>query len=379
VAPARRDHLPDHHRGRRDHRLLRRSGRAAGVALALVGLTAPAAVAGETTLPLDYNQGLAAVPDGIVFSGTDALFRVVAGREVARREGVIAQGIDFNHIGDIAYEGGRLLLPLECFNGFSNTCGRGAIGVADPVTLAWRYHVPLDPLEIQKAMWIANGPDGLLWTQSGNDLLAYRAADVAPGPGTPIHAVRRLAGVLPGAATGGAFLDGRLWLAFQDGLRSVDIATGTVRGESAPAIGAGEAEGLDAFPGLGGGLHWLVASGKALPTFGSDRSRLLTSGTGLGAAGLPARIRVRGRIRRGTLSVTADVFVVGRREPVVGGKVRAGGRSAFTGADGTAELRRLRGSRIRVQVTARGLRARTLTLRNAARRASTARSASASG
>jgi hypothetical protein len=319
------------------------------------------------------------VPDAIVFSGTDALFRVVAGREVARREGVIPAGIDFNHIGDIAFEGGRLLLPLECFNGLSNTCGRGAIGVADPVTLAWQYHVPLDPLEIPKAMWLANGPDGLLWTQSGNDLLAYRATDVAPGPGTPIRAARRLAGVLPGQATGGAFLDGRLWLAFAGGLRSVDLATGAIRGEAAPGIGAGEAEGLDAFPGLGGGLHWLVAPGKALPTYGSDRSRLMTTGTGVGAAGLPARIRLRARIRRGALTLTADVLVVGRREPVAGGTVRAGGRRAFTGADGTAELRRLRGRRIRVTVTAPGLRARTITLRNAARTASTARSASASG
>lgn len=304
---------------------------------------------------------------------------MVAGREVARREGVIPAGIDFNHIGDIAFEGGRLLLPLECFNGFSNTCGRGAIGVVDPVTLVWQYHVPLDPAEIPKAMWLAAGPDGLLWTQSGNDLLAYRAADVAPGDGTPIRAVQRLPGALPGAATGGAFLDGRLWLAFQDGLRSVDVATGAIRGEASPAIGTGEAEGLDAFPGLGGALHWLVAPGKALPTFGSDRSRLLTLGSGPGTPARPARIRARGRVRRGVLTVTADVLVVGRREPVVGGTVRAGGRRTFTDADGTAELRRVRGRRVRVRITAPGLRARTLTLRSAARRASTARSASASG
>jgi hypothetical protein len=45
----------------------------------------------------------------------------------------------YNHVGDIGYQGGRVLLPLECYtpggpNG-ANTCGTGSIGVADPATL----------------------------------------------------------------------------------------------------------------------------------------------------------------------------------------------------------------------------------------------------
>jgi hypothetical protein len=45
----------------------------------------------------------------------------------------------YNHVGDIGYQGGRVLLPLECYtpggpNG-GNTCGTGSIGVADPATL----------------------------------------------------------------------------------------------------------------------------------------------------------------------------------------------------------------------------------------------------
>ena len=76
----------------------------------------------------------------------------------------------YNHIGDIAFEGGRVLLPLECYtfggpNG-GNTCGTGAIGSANPQTLAFDYYVKLDPAEIPKAMWVESHR-GLLWTSSG--------------------------------------------------------------------------------------------------------------------------------------------------------------------------------------------------------------------
>ncbi len=70
----------------------------------------------------------------------------------------------YNHIGDIAYsrrEGGRIILPLECYNPGatpSNTCGTGSFGVADPTTLAWRYSVKLDPRDIPKAMWVRDLP-----------------------------------------------------------------------------------------------------------------------------------------------------------------------------------------------------------------------------
>ena len=77
-------------------------------------------------------------------------------RETGRTDDVIPpsvrMGEGYNHIGDISWdagEGGRLLLPLECYypgepNG-GNTCGTGSIGVADPRTLQWRYYVKLDP------------------------------------------------------------------------------------------------------------------------------------------------------------------------------------------------------------------------------------------
>src|SRR5215208_5026413 len=133
----------------------------------------------------------------------------------------------YNHVGDIGYQGGRVLLPLECYtdggpNG-GNTCGTGSIGVADPATLTFQYYVKLDPAEVPKAMWVEPSPDGeLLWTSSGQDLLAYSAADVtaanaAPGA-APVHSVRRLPGaVSPSGVTGAAFYRGRLLLAGSQG------------------------------------------------------------------------------------------------------------------------------------------------------------------
>ena len=172
------------------------------------------------------------------------------------------------------YQGGRVLLPLECFtsggpNG-GNTCGTGSIGVADPATLTFQYYVKLDPAEIPKAMWVEASPDGqLLWTSSGPDLLAYRAADVTPAnaaPGrAPIRAVRRLPGrraaerghrrgVLPRPAVPRAGAQGTTYQIW-----SVDVTTGARRLELELRNVQGEAEGLVQVPLLGGALHFLVA------------------------------------------------------------------------------------------------------------------------
>jgi hypothetical protein len=105
----------------------------------------------------------------------------------------VKQAESHNHIGDPTWDrgdGGRVLLPLECFvSGVGDTCGTGAFGVADPASLGFRYYVKLDPAEIQKAMWAETSPDGsLIWTSSGDDLLAYRSSEVSeanrapPGP-----------------------------------------------------------------------------------------------------------------------------------------------------------------------------------------------------
>ena len=221
----------------------------------------------------------------------------------------------YNHIGDITWdgqEGGRILLPLECYvpggpNG-GNPCGHGSIGVADPGTLQWRYHVKLDPAEIPKAMWSEVSPDGqLLWTSSGQDLLAYQTAEISPLAAAPEHApirsVRRLEGAVPPSGiTGATFIDGRLYVAGQGGgpfrVYSIDLATGAHRLEIERRI-VGESEGLVTASVKGGTLHWLIQPfnpEQRPPTYGRDHATLLSFGpAGPRGARAPARAAARPR------------------------------------------------------------------------------------
>jgi len=258
-----------------------------------------------TPMPLEYFQGVthqrgprlffAGVFKGLYATDADL-------RETTRNADAIPPAVaaaeGYNHIGDITYDraqGGRVLLPLECYvpgrpNG-GNTCGTGSFGVADPATLAWRYHVKLDPAEIAKAMWVEVSPNGrLLWTSSGRDLLAYRAADVtaanaAPGA-PPIRAVRRLAGAVPPSGiTGAVFIGRRLYVAGQGGgpfaVWSIDVRTGARQLEIERPF-AGESEGLDFARNVLGhkrrSLYWMVMpfdpAGRP-PTFGPGRGALV--------------------------------------------------------------------------------------------------------
>jgi hypothetical protein len=245
---------------------------------------------GVSSIPLSYWQGVTADPArNLYFDGVFAgLYRTTSRlRQTAGNGNVIAMTPEgYNHIGDITWDRGRVLLPLECYvPGVGNTCGRGAIGVADPRTLAWRYYVNLDPAEIPKAMWAERSPDGrLLWTSSGDDLLAYRLSQISPvnaAPAPPIRAARRLRGAVPPSGiTGAAFRGGRLLLAGQDAgllqLYSVDLNSGRRRLEIERDV-AGESEGLMVFRTLGGELHWLVAiadpQGRP-PTYGPENALL---------------------------------------------------------------------------------------------------------
>jgi hypothetical protein len=235
---------------------------------------------GASSIPVTYWQGLTSDPSesnlffvGVfqgLWRGTPQLEQT-AGSPTEIPPGV-KQAEGYNHIGDPTWnpgEGGRVLLPMECFTpGVGNTCGTGAFGVADPTTLAFRYYVKLDPAEIPKAMWAETSPDGsLIWTSSGDDLLAYRSSDVSEanrGPSGPLlHAVRRLPGAVPPTGvTGAVFWRGRLLLAGEANgvyqVWSVNTATGERRLELEMRI-CGESEGLDVIPTLGGELHWLIA------------------------------------------------------------------------------------------------------------------------
>src|SRR3954447_9221626 len=297
---------------------------AALVLAALLGLPAGAQAAdpgrwsltGTTTLPLVYYQGVTTDPAGnLYFDGVYVgLYRTTSAfAETGRNDDVIPPDVHlregYNHIGDISWdraEGGRILLPLECYvpggpNG-GNPCLHGSIGVADPGTLQWRYHVKLDPAEIPKAMWNEVSSDGtLVWTSSGADLLAYGAADISLANGAPahapIHSVRRLKGAVPPTGiTGATFVDGRMLVAGQNGktfrVYSIDLATGARELEIERTI-VGESEGLVTAAAKGGTLSWLIQpfnpEGNP-PTYSPDHATLVTFArrAGAPAPGSPA-------------------------------------------------------------------------------------------
>jgi hypothetical protein len=304
------------------------------------------ALTGASSIPNTYWQGLTSDPAKRrvffvgVFEGlwrTNPSLRQTAGVGIAIPADVKATE-GYNHIGDPTWNRGRVLLPLECYDPGrgGNTCGTGSFGAVDPATLAWEYYVKLDPAEIPKAMWAETSPDGkLVWTSSGNDLLAYRSSGIVAGRTTPLRAARRLAGAVPPTGvTGAVFRGGRLLLAGERNgtyqVWAVDTKSGRRRLELEMRV-CGESEGLDTIPTLGGELHWLIAPSDAgcTLTFGPTSALLhFTPTTGR------KTLRVTATLRRGV----AKVHVTLRGRPVTEARVKFAGASARTGKHGTAKV-----------------------------------------
>jgi hypothetical protein len=214
-----------------------------------------------TSVRIFYYQGMTQDDQGdFYFDGvdnglfkTDSSFNQVAGTtpyipaDVASRD-------KYNHIGAIAFaKGVGVLLPMECYNG-TNCANTGAIGVADPATLGWEYEVKLNPSTIKKAMWAAVSPNGSqLWTSSGSNLLAYDMADISTTHSWPEHAAIKPVRIMknavpPSGVDGGAFYQGRLYLAGTVGnvhqVWSINTSNGARRLEISRTI-VGEQEGID--------------------------------------------------------------------------------------------------------------------------------------
>ena len=280
---------------------------AAAVA-ALVTMAPPAAakdpgrwkLAKVSRIPSEYFQGVAASPKrALFFSGTNGVFGTTGGlTETGRLEPGIPPDVQqtegYDHIGDLDYdlaEGGRLLLPLECYRAGApnagNHCGTGSIGVMDPRTLRWRYYVKLDPADIKKAMWNVVSPDGRwLYTQDGADLLRYDLSQITEANAAPLgpllKPVERVRRAFPfGQATGATFHRDRLLVAEYEQLRfrvwQIDTVTGRRRLEIERTV-AGESEGLAAANLYGGELQWQImpVSFGRPPTYGAGRGALLS-------------------------------------------------------------------------------------------------------
>jgi hypothetical protein len=271
--------------GQYNGRIILRLG-AVAIVMALAVTMAPMASSGGTSAQKDpgrwnlvsttsirifYYQGMTHDGQGnLYFDGiddglfkTDSSFNQLAGTTPYIPATVAARD-KYNHIGAIAYsKTAGVLLPMECYNG-TNCADTGAIGVADPVTLAWKYEVKLDPATIKKAMWAAVSPNGkLLWTSSGNNLLAYSMSDISPAHSWPTHTaikpVKTLTNAVPPSGVdGGAFYGGRLYLAGTVGnvhqVWSIDTSNGTRRLEISRTI-IGEQEGIDFVSQDHGAVH----------------------------------------------------------------------------------------------------------------------------
>jgi hypothetical protein len=356
---------------------------------------------GKTTTPIYYYQGVTSDPArNFYFDGVHVgVYRTDSDlNETARKDDAIPPAVhaseNYNHIGDLTWdarEGGRLLLPVECYYPpAGNTCNTGSFGVADPRTLEWRYYVKADA-ELPKAMWAEVSPDGeLVWTSVQNDLLAYRTADINPANAAPagprIKAVRRMKNVVPpSGVTGAVFFRGRLYVAGSEGRKfqiwSIDLSTGERRLEIERTV-VGESEGIDVQPALGGELHWLIQpyNEESIPTYGITNGTLLhfvprgsEAGSPAGARGrrtprlslkvVPRRPRA-GRKVRFRFRVVAR-YPDGRRRAVRGARVQVAGRRAKTSRRGRARIATTfaRPGRYRVLATKRGMRRATRWIR----------------
>jgi len=318
---------------------------------------------GGSASPDDYRQGLASDPSDsqLFFIGPFQGLRQTS-PQLVQTAGVdkaiptaLRQSVGYNHIGDPTWldgEGGRVVLPMECYNPAqdpSNTCGKGAFGIADPQTLAFRYYVQLDPKFIPKAMWAETSPNGkLIWTSSGNDLIAYSASQVTQANAAPsgpeLKPVKTLAGAVPpSGVTGAVFRHGQLLLAGSQDHDYQVWAVNTKTGDRKLKLEqhfCGESEGLDLFSGLGGRLHWIIApsddSGCTL-TYGPTSALLHF-------VRRPARERYQVRIVDvepytvpGTVSVIVKVTRDGGH-PVRDARVRFAGKAANGGRTGNRGL-----------------------------------------
>ena len=237
---------------------------------------------GASSIPIDYWQGLTSDPSDsqLFFIGpfqglwqtTPQLEQTAGSSPEIPKE--LTKSVGYNHIGDPTWlngEGGRIVLPMECYKPNAdptNTCGEGAFGIADPQTLAFRYYVQLDPKFIPKAMWAETSPDGkLIWTSSGDDLIAYRASQVTQANAAPsgpeLKPVKTLRNAVPPTGvTGAVFRHGQLLIAGESNhdydVWAVDTKTGDRKLKLEQHL-CGESEGVDLFSELGGRLHWLIA------------------------------------------------------------------------------------------------------------------------
>jgi hypothetical protein len=196
-------------------------------------------------------------------------------------------------------------------------------------------------------MWAESSPKGsLVWTSSGDDLLAYRSSEASAANAAPrgpaLRSARRLAGAVPPTGvTGAVFWHRRLLLAGERNgtyeVWAVDLRNGERRLELKMSI-CGESEGLDVIRTLGGELHWLIGPydpGCEL-TFGPS-SALLHFVPRRGDNRLVVKV-LRLEATEVPGNVVALVRVTSHSRPLSGARVSFAGAKAWTNRHGRANV-----------------------------------------
>ena len=221
---------------------------------------------GQQRLPPLYAQGVARIPGGWIFSGTNSLWKTDdALKELAHTGPSIpdawkAKG--FNHIGDIDVVGKYIYAPLEepdYSRGHQATArfDRDTLQFVDAVMLPQHQNsfVTIDPVTM--TAYTADKFDG-------NTLLRYDVAH-AWKPLAPLHMSRVL------HHTQGADIAlGAIWISTDDaqkGVYRVDMKTGQVTQVATLGHAGGEGEGIDATQLTAGLLHVLCVDPKLVPVW----------------------------------------------------------------------------------------------------------------
>lgn len=217
-------------------------------------LAAPVRVqlSSQQKLPTRFNQGVAHVNGGWIFSGTDVLARVDENLKVVAEHASpippewAAKG--YNHVGDIDVVNGVLYAPFEQpdFN-----AGRQATARFDPATLSFLDAVDLPQHE--NSFVAVDGSTMTAYTMDhfdGDRLLRYQLPAWTPLP--PLRMSRTLH-----HTQGGAVARGAVWISTSDDgnhVYRVDSRSGRVAGVATLGA-AGEGEGIDATATAAGQLH----------------------------------------------------------------------------------------------------------------------------
>jgi len=204
----------------------------------------PAKIASQQRLPGGYNQGVARIPGGWIFSATDSLWRTDDDLNVLKH---ISPAIPatwkargFNHVGDVDVVGNYIYAPFEQPD-YSK--GQQATARYDRDTLRFVDAVMLPQNEnsfvtIDPATMIAY----TMQNRGGDSLLRYDVAH-AWKPLPPL----RMSTLLH--RTQGADIGlGRIWISTDDpghGVYYVDLETGAVKLAVEMGHPGGEGEGID--------------------------------------------------------------------------------------------------------------------------------------